>query len=878
MADPVSATGLVLQVAVVLKQLYECGKNVKSARKEIEALQTELYALKGVLEDVQEGQNIAGLRPERHELSVMSKTAHEVLLSLNTKLAPSESKLERAAQSLKWPFDKSQYSERLVKLERIKTWFLSYMMGDQRTAITDVQESLHNLTTIVQDDIAERRTRSVTEAQQKLLETLAPVSPDAIHDRACATWQDTNAGTWFVTGAYKDWLKSPSPTPAIMVLMGSSGSGKTTLVSRAIEETSLQSSHSILVAKAYCSYAEAASQELRNVLGSWLAQIARTLPSVLDDLDTNKDRLSVQQIENHIIGSARLIGTLLLVVDAVNESGEVVAIRGSIARMTMAAVNIKCLVSATPHVIGLSKEGCSYQRVDVQADAMLPDMTAYVERIRTRHDVLQTVPLNRLLESLLPCTDGMFRWLECQMQYLASLPTARLVLRALDDLPGTLDDTYESILLRVPRAVRHLVTESLTWLAFAHRPLTLNELNEAVIVEEGDRDIDIDFRLQPIDVLLTLCQGLLRWDPASSIVMLAHYSVWDYLTSDRINDSLASFAYLDESPCMKMILRKCLTYLLMSPFEIGVCGSEEVTRLQIAYPLLDYVATRWPLHAYKSSLGTEEMGLITALLMNDDVLHYESSFRFWIYYLFPDREGGIAMAASPLYYAASFGLHTVVETMVQRGMVTTHQSNDPWYIDHKCGRATSSPLLVAIYREHFEVARLLLKAGASPFARDVDGQDGIFHAEHTGSLEFAKLVTTYARQYSLGKDTAVSVCHATYDLALPSPFENAASLEPNELVEWYHSDLKDEWLSYSCPKQFSAPKLIRQPFARGRYYPGWNDVRLPYPGLSNILVTRPDCEETAHGHFSYLTLTHKAVVTQKAVHTQHFLLAAFGVT
>ncbi|KAK5708440.1 hypothetical protein LTR97_000981 [Elasticomyces elasticus] len=711
MADPVSATGLVLQVVVVLKQLYEYGKSVKSARKEIEALQTELYALKGVLGDVQDGQNTAGLRPERHELSVMFLMAHEVLLSLNTKLTSSEStKLERAAQSMKWPFDKSQYTEKLVKLERIKTWFLSYMMGDQRTAIRDVQEGLHNLTTIVQEDIAERRTKSLTEAQQKLLDNLAPVSPDSIHERGCSTWQDTNAGMWFVAGAFKDWLNSSSPAPPVMVLMGSSGSGKTTLVSRAVEEATLQSSGPLLVAKAYCTYADNASQKLKNVLGSWVAQIAGTLPSVLDGFSTNtRDRYSVQQLERRIVDSSSLVDALLLVVDAVNESGEMVAIYESIARITTAAVNIKCLVSATPHLL---EEDFSHQRVDVQADTMLSDMTAYIDRVRMQNRVLRTIPLECLLDSLLPRTDGMFRWLECQMQYLAAQPTSRVVLRVLNKLPSTLDDTYESILLRVPQAVRPLLTEALNWLAFAHRPLRLGELNEAVIIEEGDHDIDVHCRLHNVDTLIALGQGLLRWDPISSIVMLAHYSVWDYLTSSRITGSLASFAYLDESSCMSMTTRKCLTYLLMTPFAVGVCGQETLTRLRTAYPLLDYVATRWALYARKSSLGTEEMNLVAALLMDEGLLHGNSNFRFWIYNLFPDREGRIAITASPLYYAASFGLRTVVEEMIKRGKVKRQKSSDPWYIEHKCGRSSSSPIVVAARRGHFDVVRVLQEAGA----------------------------------------------------------------------------------------------------------------------------------------------------------------------
>ena len=136
MADPVSVTGLALQVAVVLKQLYDYGSSVKGARKELNALRSELYALKGVLGDIDDDQNTIGKKPMRHELASILTSAHELLSTLGAKLETKSSVVGKAKQSLAWPLNKADHAKVLVKLERLKSWLMLYLQGDQHTATT----------------------------------------------------------------------------------------------------------------------------------------------------------------------------------------------------------------------------------------------------------------------------------------------------------------------------------------------------------------------------------------------------------------------------------------------------------------------------------------------------------------------------------------------------------------------------------------------------------------------------------------------------------------------------------------------------------------------------------------------------------------------
>jgi hypothetical protein len=738
MADPLSTTGLVLQVAALLKQLYDYGTAVKGAQKEISVLRSELYALKGVLQDIDTAQDVAGARPSRRELAETLASARDLLETLSKKLGGSASAIGKAVQSVKWPLIKSDYDKILNRLERLKTWLILYSMSDSHATIGALHEDLRDLKMTLNDDIEQRRQKALSETQSRLLKTWSPPSLDAIHARACKTWEGTSAGSWFSDGLLHDWMTSSS-APPILVLSGKSGSGKTTVMSRAIEECVklLHKDPSIMTAYCYCSYSDSSSQEAKTILGTWLAQVASRLPLIAEKIDNQMDRresVSCHQLEEHIISAAQH-SRLFLLLDAMNESLEQKAVNQSIDRLTKDSKNISCVVS-TIHGATWPKSEC--RQVDMSASTLLPDMVTYVDDQISQHDVLAAVPREDILAHVLGPAEGMFRWLECQMIHLGTQPTPRLVSRALQSLPATLDQTYESMLRRVPESSMTLVREALMWLTFSHRPLSLMELNEAVVVEEGDTCIDEHSRLKPADLLLTLCQGLVHFDTDKLSVTLAHHSVFRYLTTMDVAHK--PLVYLDELLCMRHIVRKCLTYLLMEHFSIGVCGPAKLTELYEFYPLLDYAATRWPLHAYKAALSPDEIDMIIQLFLPAT----RSNFELWMYTLFPEQDGHIARKGAPLYYAASYGLAPIVQELLDCGLVDQSlegtRKADFYGVDYKCGRNISTALQVACYRGHAEIVDILLSAGADPKSTDIDGNTCLFWAQANNHHMCAHLI------------------------------------------------------------------------------------------------------------------------------------------
>lgn len=304
-------------------------------------------------------------------------------------------------------------------------------------------------------------------------------------------------------------------------------------------------------------------------------------------------------------------------------------------------------------------------------------------------------------------------------------------------MPFGLNEAYAAILRQVPSHSEDfkLLRRSLMWLSFAAVPLHLDQLAEAVTVEEGSTAPDPDNRLGNPAILLDLAQGLLSLDRATGVVMLAHSSVKTFLTSGWIhraqqesgtNTTTVSAFALSPADAHNAILRACITYLRyqIPMFQNGADGI--ITRdVLVRYPLLPYAA-KWPLHAAHMTArewALAEKGLFATRLS------YGASYGWWIraaewgYMREEDHlsilrgqniawhrphVAALVRTTPPLYYAASFGWADLVAAILKfDGGVD---------IDARGGLLGSTPLEVASYRSHLAVVKILLRAGANPRA------------------------------------------------------------------------------------------------------------------------------------------------------------------
>lgn len=143
---------------------------------------------------------------------------------------------------------------------------------------------------------------------------------------------------------------------------------------------------------------------------------------------------------------------------------------------------------------------------------------------------------------------------------------------ALAGLPPNLDQTYDRILATVDEVYFQYAFRILQWLTFSARPLLLDEMAEVVAIDaKRNPAFDRDEVLEDPSEVLNICSSLVtitvddsyEWKrPSKQIVTLAHYSVKEYLVSDRICKGKAARYAMRDDVCHDALATSCLGYLL----------------------------------------------------------------------------------------------------------------------------------------------------------------------------------------------------------------------------------------------------------------------------------------------------------------------------
>lgn len=249
-------------------------------------------------------------------------------------------------------------------------------------------------------------------------------------------------------------------------------------------------------------------------------------------------------------------------------------------------------------------------------------------------------------------------------------------------------------------------------------PLTLEDIVEilAVDLESHPPRFDPDSRLLDPRNVFSICSSLVtvsyvpRWPSKipTSILRLAHASVADYLTQPNPT-GIARF-HFSRTSARQFLARTCIGYFMNPEFSKGHTYGRHQKNLR-EYPFLRHCIDRWP--EYLEKLPGEPDNYLDSKTRQTVQAFFDTSslpnggnYAFWVGCLIPDMPLDYVINTRPLYYAASFGLVDVV-----RLILLTEKDSD---IDALGGRARSSALHVAVYRDHIEVVKVLLERGADP--------------------------------------------------------------------------------------------------------------------------------------------------------------------
>ena len=441
---------------------------------------------------------------------------------------------------------------------------------------------------------------------------------------AAQTKRQEDTGIWLLQNPiFRRWK---SADHSLLWLHGKAGSGKTVLSSTVIRFLLDDSKSDTIVAYFYFDFQTHEKQLFQNLLHSIVVQlfrqqghVSRIVEEQYNACGRGRSRPTVQDtlvILRRIIN--KIARSVHVVVDALDECRDR---RNLLEGMK----EIRSWNQGNLHILVTSRREIEIEDIlsYLVSDTILledsvvdRDIFTYV-RYQLQNDIRLSKWSEKIQEeietALVNRANGMFRWVECQLDAIRVCMKLGLLRQALRSLPKTLDETYARILIQIPEAHVEDARRILSCLICAFGPLAIEEIADIVaVVIDGEAYYDIDSRLREPSDVLTICSGLVSTTDFKRKLScdgflteleglrLSHFSIKEYLTSDRIADAQMSRFALDERYAHELTAKLCINYLLW-------CGQEALSQDHQEWLRLGQIPHRSPFALYAASFWSDHL-------------------------------------------------------------------------------------------------------------------------------------------------------------------------------------------------------------------------------------------------------------------------------
>ncbi|KAI9438088.1 hypothetical protein H4582DRAFT_1852824 [Lactarius indigo] len=585
---------------------------------------------------------------------------------------------------------------------------------------------------------------------QLLRAWLSPADPSTNHNIARKA-QHEGTAVWFFQGSiYIEWKS----TGSLLWIHGKPGSGKSVICSSAIQDImAVCEVGSGVIAYFYFDFRDLNKQTCHDLLLSLVSQLStRSSPCcailhrVYEIHESGARQPSDDTLKRCLKDMIRLLGQgpTFIVLDALDECPDSPGIpspRHEVLQFVKELVDL--------HLQGLHICATSRPEVDIRAvlhplasrsvslhdeSGQTSDIADYVRSVvnsspstamkRWRADDRKLV-----IDTLIERSDGMFRWVFCQLDMLQHCfpPNLR---QFIDDLPETLDETYERMLRGINKTQKDNAHRLLQCLAVAVRPLRVDELAELLAFDfqasssGGIPKLKEDWRWDDQEeAVLSTCSSLIAIvaSGGSRVVQFSHFSVKEYLTSARLAQSQgnASRFHIDLDASHTILAQACLGTLLRLDEHVDAKG----------FPLVKYAARHWVDHA--------RFGKVSPHIRDGMEDLFDTSkphFAAWLRVHDIDEDWrwrflrSLPQHGSPIYYAALCGIYDLAERLIMK---------HPEQVNADGGHILA-PLPAALYKGHFSVANLLRKHGANVDVRGGFNRTLLYTASIDGRVDIMR--------------------------------------------------------------------------------------------------------------------------------------------
>ncbi|KAJ6574458.1 ankyrin repeat-containing domain protein [Mycena capillaripes] len=374
------------------------------------------------------------------------------------------------------------------------------------------------------------------EKRTKIIDWLSPINFFLRHEDISQARQH-GTGEWLLANPhFEDWETGSRKT----LWCHGIRAGKTVLASLVVNYLSTKSKNKNMgVACIYLNHKEAADQTPTKMLAGLWRQLVLgkdVSPFAKELYEQHKEKHTspgLEEVFEVLCSAITEFAKVYMVIDAVDEylETERQILFDYLVKM---GPTVNVLITSRPHII-LDSSLPNANTLEIRAtevdirkflDAQI-QMSPRLKRHVQSGDNLREEIHSKITSSV----DGMFLLAKLHIESLSTKSNVKRVREALKSLPKTLNDSYDGVMKRIDEQNeedRQLAHSILTWVVNAKRPLKSREFQTALAIEPGTNSLDED-NIFEIEIILSVCAGLVIVDEQLSLVRLVHYTTQEYL-------------------------------------------------------------------------------------------------------------------------------------------------------------------------------------------------------------------------------------------------------------------------------------------------------------------------------------------------------------
>ncbi|KAI6560168.1 hypothetical protein MCOR03_004459 [Pyricularia oryzae] len=429
-----------------------------------------------------------------------------------------------------------------------------------------------------QDNWQIRESRSESEKRrQRLLDSLSA------HDFMRPYKQSNerrygNTTDWvFKTSEFQRWLDGES---TVLWCSGKIGSGKTVVASSVIQHIlKAKGSLGCPVSFFFAQADDADSLDAETILRSILYQrllntnISEEMELKIRNTVSTSAFSDVLDLLREVIPAPQTSYIVLDGLDECNKENRKMVLK-ALSALASPNNNVRLFLSARS---SLQEEVERYfpviERLKLGHESTNEDIAAYIKGfIDERMDdgdlkVGDLSLLDEIQRVLTEGAQGMFLWVVFQLQDICSQHSDKDIRQTLNSLPKDLAETFQRILCRIDSRKHDAAAQNVfAWVAASKRPLSLEELREALAIYIGQQYTERDRFYNDMENIASWCGNLVQIDEESKLVQFAHSAVRAFLSEESSVHNLRGF-HLNLRDIDHRLGELCVTYLDLNDFK-----------------------------------------------------------------------------------------------------------------------------------------------------------------------------------------------------------------------------------------------------------------------------------------------------------------------